>query len=127
MGILQLARKDSMFTMEGEISGSQEFTLEDKGGNSWNVRGIVGDIGLLFDTDGNAVAGRTVCANYRSENVSVGGQVADPERGWRFSYTDLSGKKWTLFVLFAAPDKVLGITKIWLVLDLSKAEATGND
>ena len=119
MGLRELALADTAVTLESADGGTATFTLSDNKGNSFSLTGIVGDIGFLIDTEGNAVAGRTVWASFRSDRVKIGGLVREPERGWSFSYADMSGKVWNLFVLYSEPDRTLGITKIYLVLDLS--------
>lgn len=110
---------DTAVTLESADGGTAGFTLSDNKGNSFSLTGIVGDIGFLIDTEGNAVAGRTVWASFRSDRVKINDQVREPERGWSFEYTDMSGKKWKLFVLYSEPDRTLGITKVYLVLNLS--------
>lgn len=121
MNLRELAKADAAFTVEGENAGNAEFILADKDGHEWTVTGLVGDIGFLIDTDGNAVAGRTVFATFRSERVAIDGVVVEPKKGWSFTYTDLSGKAWKLFVLYSMPDRTIGLTKVYLVLDLSKS------
>lgn len=119
MGLRELALADTAITLESADGGTAAFTLSNNNGHSWSITGIVGDIGFLVDTDGNAVAGRTVWASFRSDRVTIDGKAREPERGWSFSYTDLTGKKWDLKVLYSEPDRTLGITKIYLVLNLS--------
>ena len=122
MGLRELALADTAVTLESAKGGTAAFTMSDLSGNTWELTGIVGDIGLLIDTEGNAVAGRTVFASFRSDRIQINNVTVEPARGWKFGYTDMSGKKWDLFVLYSMPDRTLGITKVYLVLDLSVAE-----
>ena len=94
MGLRELALADTAITLESADGGTAAFTLSDNNG-------------------------RTVWASFRSDRVTIDGKAREPERGWSFSYTDLTGKKWDLKVLYSEPDRTLGITKIYLVLNLS--------
>lgn len=122
MGLKELARKDAEHTIEGAQAGNTVFSLSDDGGHSWEITGFVGDIGYSFDTDGNQIAGRTVFASFLADRVQIDGENIVPRRGWRLSYTDIAGEKHSLFVLFAEPDKSIGIIRVYLVADLSGAE-----
>lgn len=81
----------------------------------------MGDIGYLLDVDGRDVATRTIVASYISSRVKVGEKTIEPKRGWRVTCFDLEGKEWKLFVSHALPDRTLGLTKLYLVLDLKKS------
>ena len=118
MNLRRLAANDTVITIEGVDSGNAEFTLFNDNGAEWHLTGIVGDIGLMLDTEGNVIAGRTVQVVYRSNRVMSGETVIEPKRGWKVSYADLSGKVWHLFVSFCEPDRTLGLTRMYLVLDL---------
>lgn len=122
MGLRELAQADMATTLESAAGGATAFTLIDENNHTWSLNGIVGDIGLMVDTEGNAVAGRTCSASFRSDRVQINGVTTEPKRGWKVSYVDLSGKTWNLFVLYSMPDRTIGITKVYLVLDLSGNE-----
>ncbi|MBQ0165513.1 MAG: hypothetical protein KBT02_00210 [Treponema sp.] len=121
MNLRQLAEKDLAMTLEDSENGfAVPVTFTDVAGNEYKVNGNVDDIGYLLDLDGNAVAGRTVCAVWRmSSMVGINGRYAEPGRGWRLSYSDLSGREWTLYVTRFEPDRTLGVGRVWLSLDLS--------
>lgn len=81
----------------------------------------MGDIGYLLDVDGRDVATRTIVASYISSRVKAGEKTIEPKRGWRVTCFDLEGKEWKLFVSHALPDRTMGLTKLYLVLDLKKS------
>lgn len=128
MGLRELARRDALKTIEGKQAGNTVFTLSDKAGHSWEITGFVGDIGYSFDTDGNKIAGRTVCAGFLASRVKIGKKVTTPAPGWKLVYRDLDGNRIESRVVFAEPDRTIGIVRVFVNLDLSEAEqAINND
>lgn len=113
-----------LHTVESETAGNTAFLLYTPRGESvFEVCGIMGDIGYLLDVDGRDVATRTIVASYISSRVKAGEKTIEPKRGWRVTCFDLEGKEWRLFVSHALPDRTLGLTKLYLVLDLKKVVA----
>jgi hypothetical protein len=120
MNLRALAEKDLAFTLEGtETGGASEFTLFDKSGSAYPLRGTVGDIGYLLDGEGNAIQGRQIVNTFRMSTLAA--QTAEPPaKGNKIVQKDLSGTEWTLFVVRYEPDRTIGIGRLVLALDLSK-------
>ena len=93
MGLRELAQKDAAHTIEGKQAGNTVFTLSDKAGHSWEITGFVGDIGYSVDTEGNRVAGRTVCASFLASRVKINGKTVTPAPGWKLVTGILTGKR----------------------------------
>lgn len=124
MGLRELARRDASYAIEGAQAGNTVFTLADLAGHSWEITGFVGDIGYSVDTEGNRIAGRTVCASFLAHRVKINGEVVTPCQNWRVAYTDLEGKTQNARVAFAEPDRTVGIMRLYLTLDMDE-EADG--
>lgn len=123
MNLRELAEKDLSFTLESDEYGSAcdvMFIAPD--GNEYEVSGWVNDIGFGYDTDGVAVATRTVCVMWRMSSMMNNNAYVIPGRGWECHFTDLSGKEWTCAITRCEPDRTLGIGRCWLSLDLSEDE-----
>ena len=115
MGLRELAQKDAAHTIEGKQAGNTVFTLSDKAGHSWEITGFVGDIGYSVDTEGNRVAGRTVC------------KTVTPAPGWKLVYRNRDGETQESNVVFAEPDRTIGVVRAYLSLDMSGTEQAVND
>ena len=122
MGLKELANKDAAHTIEGKQAGNTVFTLSDKAGHSWEITGFVGDIGYSVDTEGNRVAGRTVCASFLARRITIDGRITTPAPGWKLCYTNTDGEKQEGSVAFAEPDRTIGIVRVFLSRDMSGAE-----
>lgn len=123
MNLRELAKRDAAHTVEGEQAGNTLCALSDGRGGEWEIPMLLSDIGYSLDTDGNQVAGRTCWASYIADRVkSDEGEVLTPRRGWRLDWTDIDGKRQKMFVLFAEPDKTIGLTKLFMVAQLPKKE-----
>ena len=118
MNLRKLARLDACHTIEGSQAGNTEITISDTAGHSWKITGLVGDIGYSVDTDGNRVAGRTVCASFIASRIDLNGNTVTPAPGWRLVYKDLDGNSQEGRVLFAEPDRTIGLVRVFLSLDL---------
>lgn len=127
MGLRELARRDAFKTIEGKQAGNTIFSLSDKAGHSWEITGFVGDIGYSVDTKGNRVAGRTVCASFLADRVKIGGKTVSPAPGWKLVYKNLDGVTQESNVVFAEPDRTIGIVRVFLSLDMSGTEQAVND
>lgn len=127
MGLRELAQKDAAHTIEGKQAGNTVFTLSDKAGNSWEITGFVGDIGYSVDTEGNRVAGRTVCASFLASRVKINGKTVTPAPGWKLVYRNLEGETQESNVVFAEPDRTIGVVRVYLSLDMSGTEQAVND
>ena len=128
MGLRELARRDALKTIEGKQAGNTVFTIDDLSGHSWEITGFVGDIGYSFDTDGNKIAGRTVCASFLQSRVKINGKIVTPAPGWKLTYKDLDGNEQKSRITFAEPDRTIGIVRVVVNLDLSGTEqAASND
>lgn len=128
MGLRELAQKDAAHTIEGKQAGNTVFTLSDKAGHSWEITGFVGDIGYSVDTEGNRVAGRTVCASFLASRVKIDGKTVTPAPGWKLVYRNLDGETQESNVVFAEPDRTIGVVRVYLSLDMSGTEqAVNND
>ena len=122
MNLRELAEQDLSFTLEDSVSGSAcEITFTDPSGNEHKVNGWFNDIGFSYDTDGNAVATRSVCVMWRLSKLLNGTEYLIPgsKRGWSFSYSDFSGKQWECAITRVEPDRTLGIGRCWGSFDLS--------
>lgn len=123
MNVRELAKRDAAHTVEGEQAGNTLCTLSDGRGGEWKIPMLLSDIGYSVDTDGNQIAGRTCWATYIADRVTDGnGAVLVPRKGWRLDWTDIDGKAQKMFVLFAEPDKTIGLTKLFMVVQLPKKE-----
>lgn len=128
MGLRKLAQKDAAHTIEGKQAGNTVFTLSDKARHSWEITGFVGDIGYSVDTEGNRVAGRTVCASFLASRVKINGKTVTPAPGWKLVYRNLEGETQESNVVFAEPDRTIGVVRVYLSLDMSGTEqAVNND
>lgn len=129
MNLRALAEKDLAVTLtDSEYGGAVEFTIIKPSGTGKTLKGFVGDIGYLLDTEGNPISGRTVTACYRmSDFVSEQGEYIKPGRGFKVIYTDLSGHEWILFVIRFEPDRTLGIGRLILSLELNDDFAGGGN
>ena len=87
----------------------------------------MGDIGYSVDTEGNRVAGRTVCASFLASRVKINGKTVTPAPGWKLVYRNLDGKTQESNVVFAEPDRTIGVVRVYLSLDMSGAEQAVND
>lgn len=122
MNLRELARRDAAVTVEGEQAGNTLCALTAPDGGAWEVPMLLSDIGYSTDTDGNTVAGRTCWATYIADRVAdEGGNVLTPRRGWRLDWTDLDGHEQKMFVLYAEPDRTIGLTKLFMVVQLPPA------
>lgn len=123
MNLRELAKRDAAHTVEGGQAGNTLCLLSDGRGGEWEVPMLLSDIGYSVDTDGNQIAGRTCWASYIADRVADGnGAALVPRKGWRLSWTDIDGKRQEMFVLFAEPDKTIGLTKLFMVVQLPKKE-----
>lgn len=127
MGLRELAQKDAAHTIEGKQAGNTVFTLSDKAEHSWEITGFVGDIGYSVDTEGNRVAGRTVCASFLASRVKINGKTVTPAPGWKLVYRNLDGETQESNVVFAEPDRTIGVVRVYLSLDMSGTEQAVND
>lgn len=127
MGLRELARRDALHTIEGTQAGNTVFSLSDNNGHSWEITGLVGDIGFAFDTEGNRVVGRTVFASFLASRVKIDNKTVSPAHGWKIAYTDINGERQEGSVLFSEPDRTIGITRVYLSLDMSGAEQAAED
>lgn len=121
MNIRALAEKDLALTLENNGEG-WEICFTDPEGESYKVRGRVGDIGFGYDTEGNSIAARVVQATWRLSSMMLEGKYLIPSRGWTCNWKDLSGKAWSAYVTRCEPDRTLGVGRVWLSFDLSEAE-----
>lgn len=122
MNLRERAKRDAAFMIEGEQAGNTACVLSDAEGASWEVLMLLSDIGYSFDTDGNTVAGRTCWATYIADRVQKDGAVLTPRRGWRLDWTDVDGRAQRMFVLFAAPDRTVGLTRLFLAVQLPRQD-----
>ena len=127
MGLRELARRDASHTIEGQQAGNTVFSLSDNNGHSWEMTGLVGDIGFSFDTEGNRVAGRTVFASFLASRVKINNKTVSPAHGWKIVYTDINGERQEGNVLFSEPDRTIGIVRVYISLDMSGAEQAVED
>lgn len=118
MGLRELAQHDAGYTIEGVQAGNNTFTLSDLEGHSWELTGFIGDIGYSIDTEGNRVAGRTVCASFLADRVKINGKVVTPAQDWKVVWKDILDDKQSARVSFAEPDRTVGIVRLFLVLDM---------
>ena len=126
MNLRAMAKRDSVHTIEGAQAGNTICTLSD-GVNEWELPMILSDIGYEVDTDGNRVAGRTCWATYIADRLKIqdGGneKILVPRRGWRLDWVDIDGKAQHMFVVYAEPDKTIGWTRLFMVVQLTKESA----
>jgi hypothetical protein len=103
----------------GDISGAgTSFILYSRDGEQYPVVGSYGDIGYLLNpATGEAIQGRTIEAAYSMETLRLQTE-REPEKGWRFSCFDLTGKETNLFIVRYEPDRTIGIARIKLAVNL---------
>jgi hypothetical protein len=103
----------------GDLDGAgTEFILSDKN-NKYPIAGIYGDIGYLLNlSTGEVVEGRTIEAVFSLSTLAAK-TTTEPERGWGFECTDLTGKKIRLYVVKYEPDRTIGIGRIKLAVNLN--------
>ena len=87
----------------------------------------MGDIGYSVDTEGNRVAGRTVCASFLTSRVKINGKIVTPVPGWKLVYRNLDGETQESNVVFAEPDRTIGVVRVYLSLDMSGTKQAVND
>ena len=119
MNLRVLAEKDLAMTLENFGEGV-EITFTDLKENEYKVFGRVGDIGYSYDTEGNRVAGRTVCAMWRLSKMMKDEKPIIPSRGWECQWKDVLGVAWKGYVVWPDIDRTLGIGRVWLSFDLEK-------
>lgn len=121
MGLRQLAEADLAVTLtDDNVGGAVSFTILKPSGTGITLKGFVGDIGYLVDTEGNPIAGRTITACFRMSNYLSDGEYVKPRRGWRVVYVDMSGHEWILFVVRFEPDRTLGVGRLICALNLEE-------
>lgn len=121
MNLIQLAEADLEATLtDKETGGAVDFILLRPNGIGVTLKGFVGDIGYLVDTEGNPIAGRTITACFRMSDFVSDGEYVKPTYGWRVVYVDMSGHEWILFVVRFEPDRTLGVGRLILALNLKK-------
>ncbi|MBR4159920.1 MAG: hypothetical protein IKT97_07720 [Spirochaetia bacterium] len=121
MNLNELAESDLALTVEDDVMGGATGLTLIHGDDFYLVNGIMGDIGYLLDTEGNAVSGRSVVFAYRMKSLRDGNdEMILPQKGWAASYEDLHRKTWKLFVSRVEPDRTLGVCR--LVLCMGDAE-----
>lgn len=121
MGLRQLAEEDLKVTLtDKKFGGAVDFTLLRPSGTGFTLRGFVGDIGYLVDTEGNPIAGRTITACYRMSDFVSEGEYVKPGRGWRVVCMDMSGHEWILYVALFQPDRTLGVGRLICTLNLAE-------
>ncbi len=117
MNLNMLAESDLAMTIEDDVVGGATPLTLTHGNDSYSLKGIMGDIGYLLDTEGNAVAGRSVVFAYRMKSLRDGNdEMILPQKGWAVSYVDLHGCTWSLFVSRVEPDRSLGVCRLVLCM-----------
>lgn len=127
MNLNALAEEDLATTLEDTENGfAREFTLTDTTGETYTLAGIVNDIGLTFDTEGNAISARSLTASFRlSKLVDENSEFIRPGRGWKFqAASDVSNKEYTAYVTDFKPDRRLGIGLLILSLEFGNVGST---
>lgn len=122
MNLRELAKRDAFHTVEGEQAGNTLCVLSDPAGEKWEVPMLLSDIGFSMDTEGNTIAGRTCWATYIAERVQKDGALLTPRRGWRLDWRDIDGRDQKMFVIYAEPDRTVGLTRLFLAVQLPKQE-----
>lgn len=122
MNIRSQAEQDLFFILEDTENGfARDFCLCDGKGGEYPLKGIVDDIGLLFDENNVPVSARSITASFRlSSLVNADGGYIKPSRGWTARISDMSGKEWTLHVTDFKPDRSLGIGVLTLSLEVKR-------
>lgn len=120
MNLNALAESDLALTLEDTENGfAREFVLINNTGTAYHLAGIVNDIGLTFDTEGNPISGREITISLRmSKLTDVNGDYIRPGRGWRAEIvSDVTGKKYTAYIFDFKPDRRLGVGLLFLSLE----------
>ncbi len=123
MNLNALAEEDLAFTLEDTENGfARKFTLIDTSGKRYELCGIVNDIALSFDTDGNAISAREITASFRLKKLTdESGNYLRPGRGWKAEVvSDEGGKTYTAYITDFKPDRRLGIGLLILDLEFVK-------
>ena len=127
MNLNALAEQDLSFTLEDTENGfAREFSLIDTSGNTHKLSGVVNDIGLTFDTEGNPISGRQITASFRlSKLATETGEYIRPGRGWKAEIvSDETGKTYTTYVIDFKPDRRLGLGLLILSLEFGNVGST---
>jgi hypothetical protein len=119
MNVRELAESDLRYTLENLNGSGVEFTLIDPAGTAYTITGAVGDIGILYESTGEAVRNRSIVCVCRMRSLSALTQET-PERGWRAVVSDLQGRTVKLFVTGNDPDRTLGVYRLTMGLDLEE-------
>jgi hypothetical protein len=122
MNVRERAARDAKKILENTNGAGTPFILVSKERVEFPVAGSFGDIGYLLNpATGEAIQGRTIQAAYSMESLRAQTPM-EPERGWRFKVTGLSGALTELFVTMYEPDRTIGIGRITLAVVLDESE-----
>ena len=115
MNLRLQAEADLDFTLEDQDDGfGVTLTLIDDQANNYQLIVQTADVGFFIDPQtGIGVYGRQIEVTVRIKTLTalgggypVGGA---PGKAWKASYSDTSGKTWTLKVQQNKPDRSLGV------------------
>lgn len=121
MSLREQAERDLSLTLEDTAGAGEAFCLIDPDGNEFSVAGVVGDIGVLYTSEGEAIRNRNIRCACRISALAAQTQ-AIPERGWRGRIIALDGVPVELFVAGCDPDRTVGVYHLVMSIDLEAAE-----
>jgi hypothetical protein len=82
VNLRERAQADLALTMEDSGGAGTAYTLIDPDGNEYAVAGVVGDVSLLYTSEGESVRNRSIRCSCRIGTLAVQTEAV-PERGWR--------------------------------------------
>lgn len=122
MNLQQLSESDLAITLEAmDIGGGCRLVFTDPAGNDFEGFGVVNDIGFGFDSLGNQIATRSVCAMWRMSSFTSAGRYVEPTNGWKLTWSNLLGETECGYITRFEPDRTMGIGRVYINLDLSDA------
>ena len=118
MNLREMAEQDLSITLEDDVNGfNWPITVEDPDGNTADLIGNSGDIGMTIDPNtGLAVSGRIAHVVLRISSIVAGGlsglprgQADKTKKPWKFTFNDLAATSYVFIVRQAMPDRTLGV------------------
>lgn len=121
MNLQQLAESDLAITLEAmDVAGGCNLIFTTPDGINFEGFGVVNDIGFGFDSLGNQIATRSICAMWRMSSFMSEGKYIEPSNGWKLTWENLLGEPETGYVTRFEPDRTLGIGRVYVNLDLTE-------
>jgi len=105
-------------TLENPGRAGTPYTVIDPQENRYPVVGTVGDVSIITDANGEAIANRTIIATCLAKRLPE-----TPRRGWQAEVPSLSGKTQKLYIQEVQPDNTIGLYYFSLGFDFREEPA----